>query len=133
MKMLYSFIGLLLVTGTSQAQQGHPLDGIWLGDWGTSATNRTQVLVELVWRDTALSGNINPGFPDQAIVDQGVLDSRNGWKVRIEATGTNENGTSFKTILDGQLNEDDLGYSNRTMTGTWTQAGMTGDFTLRRE
>lgn len=124
---------LILLPVTTSAQQGHPLAGIWLGDWGAASADRKQVVVELVWTDTNLSGNINPGYPDQAIISSGSLDSAKGWKVHIEAAGTDEGGKAFTTVLDGQLDERDLGSSNRTMTGTWTQDGVTGSFNLRRE
>jgi hypothetical protein len=124
---------LVLLPLSANAQQGHPLDGIWLGDWGPANGERNQVVVELIWRDTSLSGNINPGFPDQVTLNKATLDSANGWKVRLEGTGMDESGKAFTTVLDGALNENDLGSANRTLTGTWTQAGVTGTFHLRRE
>ena len=134
MKIKSCLLGLLiLLPVTTSAQQGHPLAGIWLGDWGAGAADRKQVVVELTWTDTSLGGNINPGYPDQAVVASGKLDSANGWKVHSEAAGTDESGKDFKTVLDGQLDEKDLGSSNRSMTGTWTQAGVSGTFNLRRE
>lgn len=133
MKKFFSIIGLLSASALCQAQQGHPLDGIWLGDWGSSATERNQVVVELVWRNTSLSGIINPGYPDQATVEAGVLDSRNDWKVHIEAVGTDADGAPFRTVLEGQLDESNLGSAKRTMKGTWTQAGASGDFQLTRD
>jgi len=134
MKYITTLLGfLVLLPLSANAQQGYPLDGIWLGDWGPVNGERNQVVVELVWRDTALSGNINPGFPDQVTINKAMLDSANGWKVRLEGTGTDEAGNTFTAVLDGALNEDDLGYANRTISGTWTQAGTSGVFTLRRE
>jgi hypothetical protein len=127
-------LGLLILLPVSvSAQQGHPLAGIWLGDWGAAAADRKQVVVELTWVDTTLGGNINPGYPDAAIIASGSLDSAKGWKVHIEAAGTDESGKTFSTILDGQLDESGLGSANRTMSGTWTQGGVSGSFNLRRE
>jgi hypothetical protein len=133
MKKLLTAIALCSLAFVSQAQQGHPLDGIWLGDWGSADGERNQVVVELTWRNTSLSGIINPGYPDQATVETGTLDSGSGWKVRIEASGTDESGKAFTTVLDGALDEKDLGSAKRTMKGTWTQAGKTGDFLLVRD
>jgi len=42
--------------------QGHPLKGVWLGDWGTGKTNRNQVVVEMDWDGKAITGSINPGL-----------------------------------------------------------------------
>jgi len=115
MKIKSCLLGLLiLLPVATSAQQGHPLAGIWLGDWGAADSDRKQVVVELTWTDTS-------------------LDSANGWKVHIEAAGTDESGKAFTTILDGQLHESDLGSANRTMTGSWNQGGVSGNFNLRRE
>jgi len=134
MKIKTYLLGILILLPlTASAQQGHPLAGIWLGDWGAGSSDRTQVVLELIWTDTSLSGNINPGYPDEAIIASGSLDSANGWKVHIDATGKDESGKASKTILDGQLDESTLGSANRTMSGTWTQGGVSGSFNLRRE
>jgi hypothetical protein len=134
MKYIMTLLALLfLLASSAYAQQGHPLDGIWLGDWGPENGERHQVVMELIWRNTSLSGNINPGFPDQVSINRAMLDSANGWKVHLEGTGVDQSGTSFTTVIDGALNENDLGSANRTLTGTWNQAGTIGTFLLRRE
>lgn len=112
------------------AQQGHPLVGIWLGDWGTSEDARNYVVLEMNWFDTTLSGVINPGFPDQAEIEVGELDSAN-WTVHLEAVGVDENGNPVRTVIDGRL--DNLGSPNRTLSGTWRRGMATGDFSLARE
>src|SRR5262245_63037036 len=43
--------------------QGHPLKGVWLGDWGTDQNNRNPVIIEMNWDGKAITGRINPG-PD---------------------------------------------------------------------
>ena len=52
---------MCLILSAAGAQQGHPLDGVWSGDWGPAAGERIPVVVELKWQNTTLSGNINPG------------------------------------------------------------------------
>lgn len=112
------------------AQQGHPLDGIWLGDWGPSASERNEVVLELHWKDATLSGNINPGFPDAATIETGKLDSSN-WTVHLQAVGKDQAGNPVRTIIDGQI--EALGSPKRTLTGTWRRGNVTGDFKLTRE
>ena len=41
--------------------QGHPLKGVWLGEWGTSKSNRNQIVIEMDWDGKAVTGTINPG------------------------------------------------------------------------
>jgi hypothetical protein len=123
------FLACVCLPGAVLAQQGHPLAGIWLGDWG-SATARSPVVLELSWMDTTLSGNINPGFPDAAAIDVGELDSSD-WTVHLEGTSTDEAGNPVQVSVDGKL--DNLGSPNRTLSGTWRRGTATGDFTLTRE
>jgi len=73
---LLIFLGLLIVPPALMAQQGHPLVGIWSGDWGPTLTDRTPVLIDLNWETTTLSGVIDPGFPDAAEIRTGTLDSK---------------------------------------------------------
>src|SRR5688572_12555935 len=50
-----------LVAGTVLAQEGHPLKGSWLGDWGPNKTTRNQVFLVMDWDGKTISGMINPG------------------------------------------------------------------------
>jgi hypothetical protein len=54
-------IVLALIAGSALAQEGHPLKGTWLGDWGPSKTTRNQVFIIMDWDGKAISGTINPG------------------------------------------------------------------------
>jgi hypothetical protein len=125
----FAFIIALCLPAATMAQHGHPLAGIWLGDWGT-AGNRSDVVLELYWMNTTLSGNINPGFPDAATIDVGELDSSN-WTVHLEGTSKDEAGNPVKVVVDGQI--ENLGSAKRTLSGTWKRGSATGDFKLTRE
>lgn len=46
---------------TASAQEGHPLKGSWLGDFGPNKNDRTPVFVVMDWDGKALSGTLNPG------------------------------------------------------------------------
>jgi hypothetical protein len=54
--MVFGFIA-----GVALAQEGHPLKGSWLGDYGVTKTARTQVFLTMDWDGKAISGMINPG------------------------------------------------------------------------
>jgi hypothetical protein len=125
-------VGILaaLLTPAAVAQQGHPLVGVWSGDWGPTPAERHLLVMELTWKDTTLSGNINPGEPDAAQVKVGELNSTN-WTVHIEAEGKDEGGKPVQIVADGQL--DNLGSAKRTLSGTWTRGNIKGNFKLTRE
>jgi len=50
-----------MVAGSALAQEGFPLKGSWLGDWGPSKTTRNQVFIVMDWDGKSISGMINPG------------------------------------------------------------------------
>jgi hypothetical protein len=121
---------VLVMMPPAVAQQGHPLVGVWSGDWGPTPTDRSPVLIDLSWENTTLSGIINPGYPDAAPIKVGRLDSTK-WAVHLEAEFKDEKGNLVQIVVDGQL--DNLGSPNRTFSGTWSRGGTTGSFKLTRE
>jgi hypothetical protein len=122
------FIGL--VAGVAGfAQEGHPLTGIWYGDWGTNATQRNSLTIQMQWNGKAVTGLANPG-PDSYPLKLVTLDSSK-WTVHIEADGKDEKGNMTKVVADGKL--DNIGSYNRTITGTWTQGSTKGTFKLKRD
>ena len=124
-----AFILCLCMPMASMAQQGHPLAGIWLGNW-TAGGNATDIVLELTWTNTTLSGNINPGFPDEATIDAGTLNPDN-WSVHIEAASKDEAGKPVRVVIDGKI--DNLGSAKRSMSGTWKRGATSGNFKLTRE
>jgi hypothetical protein len=130
---IFGLIGILLcllLPATSMAQQGHPLAGIWLGEWSPTSTQNNQVVLEMSWLNTTLSGNINPGFPDSAVIEVGELDSSN-WTVHLDALSSDESGNPVRVIIDGQLGN--LGSTKRELSGTWRRGSVTGNFRVIRD
>ena len=112
------------------AQEGHPLIGSWSGDWGPSAAQRNPALIVMEWKTTTLSGIINPGYPDEATIRVGTLDSTK-WTLHLEADSKDEKGNIVKVLIDGKL--ENIGSHNRTLSGTWTRGTVKGTFKLARE
>ena len=119
----------LAVTVAGFAQEGHPLTGIWYGDWGPSAAQRNHLTIQLQWDGKAVTGLANPG-PDSYPLKVVTLDSSK-WTVHIEADGKDDKGQPAHFVADGKL--DNIGSYNRTITGTWTQGGTKGNFKLTRD
>ena len=121
-------VGILasLLTLAAGAQQGHPLVGVWSGDWGPTPAERHLVVMEMLWNDTTLSGKINPGETDEAAITVGRLDSTN-WTVHIEGQGKD----AVKIVVDGKI--DNLGSTKRTLSGTWMRGTTKGTFKVTRE
>ena len=121
-------IAVLSLAGSAVAQYGHPLKGSWSGDWGPNEDDRNRLLLLLDWDGTAVTGTINPG-PNAVPIATATLDPAS-WSVRIEAEARDADGNAVAYVIDGEL--QNIGSYNRVLTGTWTQDGITGDFTLIR-
>jgi hypothetical protein len=119
MAIAFPLIGQALNEG-----QGHPLKGVWLGDWGPDKTHRNSVTITMDWDGKAISGNINPG-PEAIRFTKAELDPGN-WSVHLEADGK---GTHY--VIDGKI--EDLGSLRRYIVGTWTQGNQKGDFKITRQ
>ena len=120
----------LLLMPAAVAQQGHPLVGVWSGEWGPTPTERHPVVIEMTWHDTTLAGMINPGETDVAQIKVGTLNSAD-WTVHLEGEGKDEKGNLLRTVIDGQI--ENLGSSKRVLTGTWIRGGTKGTFKVTRE
>jgi hypothetical protein len=59
--VLACLVVVALSAAAALAQEGYPLKGSWLGDYGPNKTTRTQVFLVMDWDGKAISGMINPG------------------------------------------------------------------------
>ena len=128
---LLVLVSCLIAAALAQplAQEGHPLVGTWYGDWGPSANQRNDVTLVMTWDGKNISGTINPG-PDAVPFKVATLDSSN-WTVHVEAEGKDPAGGTVRYMIDGKL--ENIGSYNRTLTGTWTQGPVKGDFKVTRD
>ena len=110
-------------------QEGHPLTGTWHGDYGTSPTQRTQVVFLMHWDSKKVEGKVNPGA-NAIPLKVATLDASK-WMVHFEADMKDAAGKPMPMVFDGKL--DNIGSYNRIITGTWTSGAQKGDFKLTRD
>ena len=103
--------------------QGHPLKGVWLGDWGPNANTRNPVVIEMDWDGKAISGTINPG-PEGVKFTKADLNP-DTWSVHVEAAQG-----ATRIVIDGKI--ENLGSLSRAISGTWTQGNQKGTFKITR-
>jgi hypothetical protein len=121
------WLSLFAVPGIAAAlwgQEGHPLTGSWHGEWHP-AGQKIPVLLYMKWNSKAIEGTINPG-PKAVPLKVADLDASN-WTVHFEADAKDQK----HIVIDGKL--ENIGSYNRTITGTWTEGPMKGDFKLTRD
>jgi len=121
---------VLGLTGVAAGQsalnegQGHPLKGIWIGDWGPDKAKRTPVLIEMNWDGKAITGSISPDA-DKIAFTKADLNTAN-WTVHLEAQAG-----ATKYVIDGKI--ENLGSLSRSIVGTWTQGNQKGDFKITKQ
>jgi len=126
---VFCLLAGLAVTISGLAQEGHPLTGVWYGDFGVNTAQRSHLTIEMSWDGKNISGIANPG-PDSFPLKMVTLDSSK-WTVHIEADGKDEKGNPAHFVADGKL--ENVGSYNRTITGTWNYGATKANFKLRRE
>ncbi len=118
------------LTGVAVAQsalnegQGHPLKGIWIGDWGPDKAKRTPVLIEMNWDGKAITGSISPEADKIAFTKADV--NYTNWSVHLEAQAG-----ATKYVIDGKI--ENLGSLSRSIVGTWMQGNQKGDFKITKQ
>lgn len=119
------FLLLLLYPVGSSAQEGYPLDGTWRGEWGQPGGDQTLAVIVMNWDGEAINGRINPGR-NMIFFEDASLDPEN-WMVRFTSTSKEGEPIEFEGVLEN------IGSYNRTISGTWTIAGVENPLVLTRE
>jgi len=127
MKALRYFLFALLAVLSacaSKAPVSDPLTGRWEGTWGPSPTRQTEVVLELKWDGSQLSGTINPGARAIEITKGTYIPSTNA--VRMELDSRSNAGETDHYTVQGKVD-------GKTMSGTWTRNNGSGDFHITKE
>ncbi len=122
-------VGLSLLAGLAFAQEGHPLSGSWHGDWGAPDAKRTPVFIFMEWDSKNIIATLNPGAKAVPL-KVATLDPAH-WTVHFEGDGKDSSGAPVHIVIDGKL--ENVGSYHRTITGTWTQGSVKGDFKITRD
>jgi hypothetical protein len=120
-----SGVAVVLSAQALWAQEGHPLTGSWHGEWHPNAGQKIPILLYMKWNSKTIEGTINPG-PKSVPLKVADLDASN-WTVHFEADTKDQK----HIVIDGKL--DNIGSYNRTITGTWTEGTVKGDFKVTRD
>src|SRR5437764_7313713 len=91
-RIALSLFAAFILVLPAWAQEGHPMSGSWVGDWGPTKEQRTRVVVAMDWTGKELAVTINPG--PNAIKAKTVKVNPDDWSVHIEADGKDAQGRS---------------------------------------
>lgn len=136
-KNLVFVVAVVIAAGiaTISAQEGHPLEGTWYGDYSTG-NQRTDLTVVMKWDGKTVSGLINPG-PNSKPLTSVVLDIIPGKPAPQGQQSTTGVPPTFKVRfdVDGMTFEGTLRNpvgGNRQLVGTWKRGAQSGAFLIRR-
>jgi hypothetical protein len=118
-------LSLFVIAAICWAQEGHPLTGSWHGEWHPAASQKIPIFLYMKWNSKTVEGTINPGR-NAVPLKVADLDASN-WTVHFEADTKDQK----HIVIDGKL--DNIGSYNRTITGTWVEGAMKGDFKITRD
>ena len=127
--ILTLFVAGLTGSVPAVAQEGHPIKGSWVGEWGPAKTHSDDLLMVLNWDGKAITGMVNPGTDNMSIKSATLMPE--GWVVKIEFDGKDEKGAALTYTLDGKM--ENIAFANRSITGTWKNQRESGKFKLQRQ
>lgn len=129
MSILRTALGFACLIALAFAQEGHPLTGTWHGEWSPASGQQTRIVLYMKWDAKNVVGMIDPG-PHAIPLTVATLDTEH-WTVHLEGETKDKTGNPVHISADGKL--DNIGSYNRTITGSWTQGGVKGDFKVTRD
>ncbi len=109
-----------------------PVSGTWTGDWGTvapgsTATDRSQVRLDLKWDGKAVTGvvhSVTPQRPDVTLRNSTYNPATGIVHLELDVAGL-RGAPSVRHIIDGKL-------ATGSMTGAWNPGTAKGDFRLTK-
>src|SRR5207253_115046 len=127
--LFLALLSLLMTFVSAFAQEGHPLKGSWIGDYGPNRNDRNQVTIVMDWDGKQITGTVNPG-PNATPMQKATPDPK-GWVVHFEVDAKNPAGQAIHYVVDGKI--ENLGLYNRSIVGTWSHDNVKGDFKITRQ
>jgi len=126
---LFILLAFLMTAAAALAQEGHPLKGSWIGDWGPNRNDRNPITIVMDWDGKQVTGVANPG-PGAIQIQRATLDPK-GWLVHFEIDARNAAGQPVHYVVDGKI--ENLGLYNRSIVGSWSHDNVKGDFKITRQ
>lgn len=119
-------IALPLFAQQKTAAPADPLSGTWTGDWGPSANDRNQVVVDLKWDGKALTGVVKTANRPEVSLSKATYDAATQ-TVKMEAEAKNtRSGAAIKYMIDAKV-------AGTSMSGSWNHDAVKGDFKLTKK
>src|SRR5580765_982958 len=108
--MILTVLLLPACSSTSPSREVDPLTGRWEGEWGPSPERQTNVVLELKWDGTTLTGTVNPGGRAMELGKSSFNPKTNAISMELDARDVA--GEPDHYSIQGKVD-------GKEMTGSW--------------
>ena len=121
--MIMSVAVLSACNSPAPSREPDLLTGTWEGEWGPSPERQTNVVLELKWDGTTLTGTVNPGGRAMELGKSSFNPKTNVISMELDARDVA--GEPDHYSIQGKV-------EGKEMTGNWTRNKGAGTFKITR-
>jgi hypothetical protein len=122
--LILAVVVLSACSSAAPSKEVDPLTGRWEGEWGPSPERQTNVILELKWDGTTLTGTVNPGGRAMELGKSSFNPKTNA--VLMELDARDVSGEPDHYSIQGKV-------EGKKMTGSWTRSKGAGTFKITKE
>jgi hypothetical protein len=122
--IILTAVVLAACTSHAPSTEADPLTGRWEGSWGPSPERQTEVVVELKWDGTTLTGTVNPGGRAAELGKSSFNPKTNAISMELDVTDVR--GEPDHYSIQGKVD-------GKEMTGSWTRTQGAGTFKITKQ
>lgn len=122
--ILMAVVSSACTSTKAPSTEGDPITGRWEGEWGPSAERQTQVIVELKWDGTTLTGTVNPGGRAAELGKSSFNPKTNAISMELDVNDVR--GEPDHYSIQGKV-------EGKEMTGSWTRTSGAGTFKITKQ
>lgn len=122
--LILAVVVLSACSSPAPSKEVDPLTGRWEGEWGPTPERQTNVILELKWDGTTLTGRVNPGSRAMELGKSSFNSGTNAISMELDARDVS--GEPDHYSIQGKV-------EGKEMSGTWTRNKGKGTFKITRE
>ena len=122
--LILAAVVLSACSSPAPSKEVDPLTGRWEGEWGPSPERQTNVVLELKWDGTTLTGTVNPGGRAMELGKSSYNSKTNAISMELDAHDVA--GEPDHYSIQGKV-------EGKEMTGSWTRNKGAGTFKITKE
>jgi hypothetical protein len=122
--LILAVVVLSACSSPAPSKEVDPLTGRWEGEWGPTPERQTNVILELKWDGTTLTGTVNPGGRAMELGKSTFNPGTNAISMELDARDVS--GEPDHYSIKGKV-------EGKVMSGSWTRNKGAGTFKITKE